>query len=183
VRINGDLVQLSAASRNHVDFICPAVAPGEPLAISVETEQGRSTPVRTVQLEASPAILPAFSTEETQGMISVRETNRLASVRDHRDAGEPAQAGDAIVIKAAGLGHLDQAGRTLAVNIGGRLAEVESITQDEDAAGVVAIQVRIPVNAPQGDAVPVQLEIKGAAGRILSNNKVTMAIEGPIANR
>jgi uncharacterized protein (TIGR03437 family) len=112
-------------------------------------------------------------------MISELETNRLAAVRDYRGAGEPAQAGDSVVIKASGLGRLDQAGRTLVVNIGGRRAEVESITQDEHAAGVVAIQVRVPENVPHGDAVPVQLEMSGASGRILSSNKATMAIEGP----
>jgi len=178
VRVNGNFAPLIAVSRSQVDFVCPSVAPGESLAISAETGQGISTPIRTVQHEASPVILSAFGHDEEEGMISVSDTDRLAVVRDYRDAGEPAQAGDSVVIKASGLGNLDRLAGTLDVDIGGTRAEVESIIQAGDAAGVVALRVRIPVNAPQGDAVPVRLEMRSTSGHVLSSNKVTMAIEG-----
>ncbi|NWF83364.1 MAG: DUF4082 domain-containing protein [Bryobacteraceae bacterium] len=176
VKVNGSPVQLLAASPDRIDFICPDLAPGEQLSIDVETRHGRSAAVTAIQQEASPAILPAYGQEESQGRIRLSESSLLAAPRDYRETGDPALPGDLVEISATGLGNLAQSGK-LSVSIGGRQAEVESIAHSETEPATLSIRVRVPADAMVGDAVPVEISVTGSNDRVFRSNIVTMAIE------
>jgi len=79
--------------------------------------------------------------------------------------------------RATGLGIADSYAGSMLVKVGGIDAQVESVTQSPDSAGVFLIQVRIPASAPLGDEVPVTLELVTSDGQRHSSNTVTVAIE------
>jgi uncharacterized protein (TIGR03437 family) len=118
----------------------------------------------------NPVLLAAE--DSSQGLIFHSDTTELATVRDVRSAGQPAQPGDSLAIRATGLG----SGNPGLVKIGGVYAEVLSIARSTDAAGVWEIRVTVPSSLELGDAVPVQLEIPSAQGQLVSNT-VTIAVE------
>jgi uncharacterized protein (TIGR03437 family) len=111
--------------------------------------------------------------DSRQGLIFQTGTAELATVRDVRGTGSPAQPGDSISIRSTGLG----SGIPVFVKIGGSYANVTSINPVSGAAGVSEIHVTIPVGPAFGDAVPVQVEVASPDGRQLQSNTVTIAIE------
>ena len=181
VRVNGSAVPLLSASPTRLTFLCPSADPGAQLDVKVETETGDSASLQSTMLEASPVLLSAPGASESatqpEGFITFPDSDRLAIVRDARQAGEPAQPEDVLSIRATGLGSLANTPGALRVSIGGIDAAVESVTADPDAAGVFLIQVRVPAAAPLGLDVPVQLSLRPASGSTLTSNAVTLAIE------
>lgn len=171
VRVNGSPVPVLYASPERVDFQCPASGAG-PLSLTLETASGSSSPIEVTMAEANPTLIAADG-GDNQGAIVSSVTNRLASVRDFRDAGEPGHPGDLVSIRATGLPLASQP----AVQIGGLNAHVESVHPAPGAAGVVLINVRIPAGAPVGESIPVRVDLTSATGRRYTSNTVTIAIE------
>ena len=171
VRVNGTLVPLLYAGKTQASFLCPAGAPGDALQIVLETPSGATTAFNTTTQAATPFLLSAGSGK--QGLIFVADTTELATVRDVRGAGQPAQPGDSLSIRATGLGE----NLPVSVKIGDAYAQVLSIAPVENAAGVWNIRVAVPAAPNFGDAIPVQLEMASSDGRPITSNSVMMAIE------
>jgi uncharacterized protein (TIGR03437 family) len=176
VRVNGEPAPLLYASPSQVDFQCPSAAAGTGLALTVETDAGATAPLQTTMLEANPVLLPAQASSPSQGHITISSSGALATTRDSRATGQPAQIDDLISIRATGLGTAPSPA-SISVQVGGVDAQVQSVVPAPDAAGVFLINVRIPAAAPLGDAVPLQLDLISATGRHLTSNTVTLAIE------
>jgi uncharacterized protein (TIGR03437 family) len=178
VKVNGQQVPVIISSATRVSFLCPALDPGTPLSVAVETGSGATEPVTTTMLEASPTILSLEGRDRAQGVISFPGTTDLVMMRNFRVAAHPAQPGDQILIWASGLGSAAEASSgTVLVKLGDIAAEVEAVNAVPGLAGVYTIQVRVPVGAAFGDAVPVQVQIATPSGGQFNSNTVTAVIE------
>ena len=171
VRVNGAPVPVLYAGQTQISFVCPRGTAGDALQIAVDTAAGSTETLQTTMLAANPMLLSAGN--GSQGQISLNGTTQLATVRDVRGAGLPAQPGDVLSIRATGLGD----SLPVTVKIGGAPARVLSIVPAADAAGVWEIQAALPAAPDFGDKVPVQLEMATPDGSPLQSNIVTMAIE------
>jgi uncharacterized protein (TIGR03437 family) len=173
VRVNESVVPVLYAAQTQVSFLCPAGQPGDELRVVVETPSG-STELNTTLQYANPVILSREGSE--QGLIYDSATAELAMVQDVSSYGRPAQPGDALTIRATGLGK----GIPVFVTMGGSYVEVLSVSPSVDAAGVWEIQVTVPTNSELGDDVPVQLEIALPDGRLLKSKTVTIAVKAAL---
>jgi uncharacterized protein (TIGR03437 family) len=154
-----------------VDFLCPNDSPGTQLHVWLETGNGRTSTLTTVQQPAAPGI---FTLEgSSQGLILL-DDSALAAVRSPAAPGQPAQPGDEISIRATGL----SPSAAVFVTLGGVNAPVTSVQPVESYPGVYDIRVKVPEGVPAGDSVPVRLKIAGA-GSAPESNQATMAIELP----
>ena len=182
VTINDQPVPVLAASEARVTFLCPASDPGTPLAATVETEARASNPVTAPMRMATPTILSLDGSGQNQGVISFaaatgRSTD-LAMVRNYRVSSHPAQPGDELLIWGSGLGSPSEVtAGTLQVEVGGMDAAVESVQAVPGNAGVYTIQVRVPAVLDFGDALPVHIQVSTPDGKLVSSNRVTIAVE------
>jgi len=169
VRVNGTLVPLLFAGRTQASILCPAGQSGDSLQVAAETDSA-SASIQSTMRATAPALLSADS---QQGLVFLSGTNELATSQDARVAGQPAQPGDSLTIRATGLGdHLP-----IAVRIADTYAAVLSVASAPDAAGVSEIRLTLPASVSFGDAVPVVLEITAPDGKLIRSNSVTVAIE------
>jgi uncharacterized protein (TIGR03437 family) len=176
IYVNGTPAPVLYADSTRVNFLCPQFGAGTVLEAVVETEAGRSEAVRTIVQQLSPGIFSLDGSGHGQGLVSLHGTTELATVRDFRNAGQPAQPGDYLSIRATGLGTLDElsAGKPL-VKIGGIPVQADTIDKVVGIAGVFDIRVKLPEGVPTGSDVPLTLEFPGRDGGV--SNTVSIAIE------
>ena len=177
VTVNGQAVPVLFSSPARVSFLCPAWDTGTPLAVVVETAAGSSDLLTATMLAATPTLYSLDGSGQNQGLISFAETTDLAMPRNYEVPAHPAQAGDRILIWATGLGAADVASGAVVLKLGDANAELELVQPVAGYAGVYTIQARVPAASPQGDSVPVQLEVSTPDGLRLTSNTVTLAIE------
>jgi len=133
-------------------------------------------PVRPNPSAALCRLLPPIllSTEDdSQGWISFSGTSALATVRDARTAGKPAQPGDLLSLRASGLGN----DLPFLVKIGEVYAEILSNMADPETAGARLIQIKLPPSTAFSSSVPVPLELTLPDGHRITSNTVTIAAE------
>lgn len=172
VRVNGYPVPVLYASRSRVDFVCPQLASGTPLDIELEGDETVQTSGRMVI--SNPGIFSVDAGGQGQGVIRFVGSSDLATVRNPRTPGQPAQPGDDIAIRATGL----PTSAAVLVKVGGVRISASAIEVVQGGAGVEDILLTLPAGVPTGDAVPISLELTDSGGLILESNVVTMAIEG-----
>jgi len=182
VKVNGESVPLIFASPTRVNFLCPALDPGAQLSMAVETAVAASEPINAVMRAASPEVFSVDGSGgtqgATQGMISFVDSTDVASQRNSRLSGHPAQPGDAILLWGTGFGSAKESlAGSVRVKLGGELFEVESVRPVASNPGVYVVQVRVPMTATIGDSVPVQLQVTMPNGEQFQSNSVTMAVE------
>jgi uncharacterized protein (TIGR03437 family) len=149
VKINGEAVAVLRVSRSRVQFLCPALPAGTPLAAVVTTASAEAAPLSTSMQSASPEILSVDAPDQA------------------------VQPGDELVIQAAGLG----AAAALRVELGGAAAEVLSVDAVAGEAGVYAVRVRVPVASIPGAAAPVRIVVYSPEGRQFASNTVATAVD------
>jgi uncharacterized protein (TIGR03437 family) len=176
VRVNGTVAPVLYADSSRVDFLCPQFAAGTPLEAVIEAEAGISGAVKTVMQQVSPGIFSLDGSGLGPGLVSLRGTRAMATVRDFRNTGQPAQPGDYLSIRATGLGSMDElsAGKPL-VKIGGMPVQAEAVDMVDGFAGVYDIKVKLPAGVPTGSEVPLTLELPGRDAGV--SNTVSVAIE------
>ena len=178
IKINGQYVSVTSASSTEVQFVCPSLPPGTPLAVTAVTESGSSEPLSSVMQSVAPWIFLAEPINQTQGAVSFAGTTDLAMARNTQIPAHPAQPGDDIVILATGLGLASDASSWMvSANVGGVDAVVNRVEALADRAGVYAVQVRVPVPLEFGDQVPIQLQVMGPDGKRLQSNRASIALE------
>ena len=178
VSINGQYAPVLLATAASVQFLCPAVDAGRPLEISVETADGATTPLNTVMQSASPWIFTLNAPDQRQGLVSFANPADLAMARNSRVVAHPAQPGDELTIRGTGFGSVtDVASGAVSVQLDGLNAEVESISPVPGHAGVYTVVVTVPAGTVPGDAVPLQIQVTGSDGKIVSSNAVSVAVE------
>jgi uncharacterized protein (TIGR03437 family) len=174
VKVNGEAAQLVFASGTRVDMVCPSLAAGSPLQVTVETEAGVSQAVQGRMVEAGPAIFTVDGTGHGQGQVVATGTEQFSMVRNYRYAGAPAQAGDSLSMRVTGLPAAGMPGRAV---IGGVDTVIESVQAVAGMAGVSEVQVRVPEGVAAGEQTAVALEFRGADGQVLRSNTVSVAVE------
>jgi uncharacterized protein (TIGR03437 family) len=188
VRVNSQDVPVVYASQRRIDFVCPAVDPGTILNIFAETSGGTAGPMTTTMQAIGPGVFSVDGSGTGQGLVYLAGTTLIATSRDYRALGQPAEPGDAITIRATGIGSPEGAPPT--VMIGAFQAYVESVRAIPGVAGVWEITVEVPLGIEEGDAVPVVVipepahppgrgapaHYRNSDHRIRSN-QITLAIE------
>ena len=176
VNVNGNPAPVLYADLTRVDFLCPQGAVGTPASIVVETAIGSSDVVTTTMKRLSPGIFSLDGSGLGQGLVSFPGTPALAAARDFTDAGQPAQPGDYLSIRATGLGSADElnAGKPL-VKIGDMSVQADAVDMIASFAGVFDVKVKLPAGTPTGNDVPVTLELPGRENAL--SNTVSIAIE------
>lgn len=190
VKVNGAYVPVVYASPTRVDFVCPVTDPGTPLIVSAENNAGIADPMSTVMHRTAPGLYSMDGAGGGQGSITLAGTSLLATSRDYRALGQPAEPGDSIAIRATGIG---AAVGAVTVKIGDFYALVQSVQAVPGAAGVYEITAEAPWGIPEGDAIPVvvslpldhslspggPLQASDARSRGLLSNQTTIAVERP----
>jgi hypothetical protein len=92
-------------------------------------------------------------------------------------SGQPAQPGDAIAVRATGLG-AEPRPEAVLLWIGRLSVPAEAVHPVPGSAGVHEVTARVPAGAPEGEAVPLWIQIAMPDGRLAESNEVTLAIEG-----
>jgi uncharacterized protein (TIGR03437 family) len=178
VTANGMPLQVLSASPTRVEFRCPQLVPGAMAGIALRTAAGQTAPLQTTLRSAAPAIFTLDNSN--QGLILFDRADpsdevSLAAVRSYRAAGQPAQPGDCVSIRATGF----EPDAPIVARIGDVLAPAVSLTPVRDLPGAFDVRVTVPSGVPVGDAVPVLLEVTGPSGKSFRSNIATMAIELP----
>ena len=178
VKVNGEYVPVLGASSTEVRFLCPSLAAGTQLTVSLETQAGVSEPLNAVMQSASPWIFPLGGAVQGQAIASFPGTQELAMARNAQFAGHPAQPGETILFLGTGFEAFDGTfPETVSVQIGGVDAEVEGLSAVPGHGGVFTLQVRVPVPMAFGDEVPVEVRMTGPDGKVFRSSGVTIAIE------
>jgi uncharacterized protein (TIGR03437 family) len=188
VRVNGQDAPVVYASQRRIDFVCPTADPGTILHISAETSGGTAGPMTTTMQAIGPGVFSVDGSGTGQGLIYLAGTSWIATSRDYRALGQPAEPGDTITLRATGIGSPEGAPPT--VMIGTFPAYVNSVRAMPGIAGVWEVTVEVPLGIQQGDAVPVVLipEPSHPPGRgapahnrnsdhRTRSNRITLAIE------
>jgi uncharacterized protein (TIGR03437 family) len=173
VRMNGHQVAVVFASPTRVKFLCPAMAAGTELSMTVETPAGASEPLSGTMQAAAPRILLLEGWGANQGLIYFADSNERVVDRSPREAGRPAQPGDEVLIWSTGLGQVGA--ESMAVKVGGLDAGLRSMDPVPGSPGIYALRVRVPGGITPG--APVQLQVTLPGGERLTSNTVTIAIE------
>jgi uncharacterized protein (TIGR03437 family) len=171
VKVNGAYTPVLYTSQTQVAFLCPSGAGGDTLQAVLETPSGATEPISGSIQVATPILLSTG--DGSQGWISFSGTSDLATVRDVRTAGQPAQPGDLLSLRASGIDN----NLPFLVKIGEVYAEIQSSMPDPDTAGVRVIQIKLPPATAFGNSVPVQLELTLPDGHQVTSNTVTIAAE------
>jgi uncharacterized protein (TIGR03437 family) len=184
VTVNGGAASVVYASPQRVDFVCPALEPGS-IVVSVENQAGAAEPAATVMAAVAPALLTLDGSGAGQGLVYFAGSTEMVASRDYLALGEPAQAGDAIALRATGIGSVSDA--PPGVMVGGMPAQVTSVTEVPGMAGVVEIIALVPAGVAEGPDVPVYILVRrpeapaGVRGERenlrLRSNWVTIAVE------
>jgi|GEM_PF-1432890 len=176
VEVNGDPVGMLYASQTRVDFLCPNLPISTQLQVSLKTDAGAAAPVSTIMVDTALGIFTWDGSGHGQAAITYADGTNLATVRNYQAPGQPAQAGDHLVIRVTGIPAGDSAVRPL-VRIGDTYAVVEFVRPAAGAAGVSEIGIALPTTPQLGDAVPVRIQLPQANGRPAESNEATIAIE------
>lgn len=175
VRINGDAVQVLAASSSGVDFLCPNAIPDSQMEIVVETAGRRSPAVYTTARELSPGVFSLDGSGTGQGMVMHGDGFGLAMIRNFRHVSQPAQAGDAVSLFATGV----EGAAKLSVRVGGREVTPDSVSRVPGLPGLWLVSVTLPKEVPTGDRVGLSISGQISNGARLDSNQISIAIEGP----
>lgn len=172
---------LLLVSERQINAVAPyAVARRAAASVQVEWQGVRSSPQSVAVRETAPAIFTQGSTGAGQGAI----LNQDYSLNSPEN---PAARGSIVMVYATGEGQTDPEGQDgkpasepyprprarIEARIGGQEAEVVwAGGAPGQLAGLMQVNVRIPIGAPAGGAVPIELR----AGGVSSQAGVTLAV-------
>jgi uncharacterized protein (TIGR03437 family) len=170
-------VPILSIAMDRVDFVCPAVRPGTPLDIVVETESGLSNRLTTRMEEVTPGIFTEDGSGVGQALAWRTDTLDLTSVPSFRYPGKPALPGDRISVLVNGI-HCDENSGTLKplMNLGNLYVPIDSLAASARKPGACEVDITIPEGI-HGDAVPLTLHVLRDDGRLVTGNVTSIAIE------
>jgi uncharacterized protein (TIGR03437 family) len=174
VLVNGTSASVIRASSEQVDFLCPQLAPGTPLAISVEAGDLTSNEVLAVMEKATPGL---FSVDGSgNGLGIVLHAQGLAALPRFDRVGMPATAGDAITLFATGINCDQSPGDPKPLLYFGDTYQQVTLLQPSSFAGVCEIHAILP-RGLAGNEVRLVLEAVREDGTPVRSNQILMAIE------
>jgi uncharacterized protein (TIGR03437 family) len=174
VLVNGNDASVIRASDRQVQFLCPALATGTPMAIAAEVGGRTSNQLRTVMRQTAPGLLSADGSGTGQGLVL--HARGLAALPRFDRAGTPVVAGDAITLLATGIACDETPGAPPPLlymdHIPGRIAGVSPSA----FPGVCEVHAIIP-SGLSGDDVGIYLESVGEDGSFSRSNTLLLAVE------
>jgi len=171
---NGATVPILSASGTELNILCPDSVPGSDIQLVVETGHGVTAPFGTTARSAAPGIFSLDGTGTGHGWV-LREstgTTSVAMVRNYRVPGQPAIAGESLLIYATGVGHLTN----ISVQIGEYQVPAAAINPVPNHLGLYQVVVSMPNIVMQTDDLPLSLSGDSPEGSI-STNIVSIAVE------
>ena len=188
VQLNGITAPVFASGPKQVNFQVPVELSGVSQASLVVTVNGISSAPTTVALTPySPGIFSTDNSGTGQGAILISNSATLAAPTGAFSGSRPANRGEFITIYCTGLGAVtNQPGTGVkagtsplsstttvpVVTIGGLPATVAFSGLSPNFFGLYQVDVQVPQSLSPGNAVPVVLNIGGAA-----SNSVTIAVQ------
>jgi uncharacterized protein (TIGR03437 family) len=188
LRINGEEAVALVRSAGRITFLCPGGWPSPDLTVTVHTTRGASNSLRIPMRESTPGIFTVDDVLPGQGMIVVRDTNRIASLPSPAANSAPARPGDMISLFVTGLGATiapagvamqdDPSLRSrIQLLVDGVPAEVTYAAALAGIPGIYQVDARIPLAAMPGQRVPVQMRVALTDGREAVSNQATLSVE------
>ena len=190
VTVNSEAMPLLFASNSQINFQCPALPEGSALEIAVEGGSGPvALPISATMQAAAPDVFTLGGTN--QGIIQITGTNELAIEQTEGIPSRPARPGESVTVYASGLGEtqdpvsvgvpapLDRAvvSRNKVEVVFGDAGAVSGVaTLVPGTVGLFQIEVRTPLDASTGLAVPLSVRVTLPDGRVVDSNAVTIAI-------
>ena len=168
VLVNGTAVAMVLASPMAVSFACPEALVGTTLSVAVQTAAGRSAALTTAMRDSALGIFPLA--------VSILESGRIATARDARNAGEPAQPGDVLQIAVTGL-PADADPALVTVQLGDVPIQAQWIRPMRGAVGVTQIGITLPGATPVGDSVPLAVLRRLPSGQLATSQTSLAAFE------
>jgi uncharacterized protein (TIGR03437 family) len=140
----------------------------------VQTGHGVAAPFGTTARSATPGIFSLDGSGTGQGWVLRESTNlnSVAMVRNYRVPGQPATAGERILVYVTGVSHL----MSISVQIGDYKVP-GAINPVPNYAGLYQVAVSIPNTVMHKNDLPLSLSWDIPEGRI-GTNVVSIALEG-----
>jgi uncharacterized protein (TIGR03437 family) len=176
VVVNGTNMPILSAAKDRVDFVCPMVAPGSSLDISVETESGKSNHLRSQMEEVAPGIFTVDGSGTGQALAWRSDSSDLALIPNHRLEGKPVLAGDKVSVLVTGVNCVESFGaEKLLMNLNDLHVRIDSLKGSARKAGACELGITIPEGV-YGDAVPITLDVMRNDGRTVTSNIASLAV-------
>jgi hypothetical protein len=179
VRVNGEAVAVPAASGAEIDFLCPVLAAGTPLSMTVEVAGRVSAEFRTVMVETAPGLFSVSGSPRAQGLVM--HARGLAAIPRFDADGTPALAGETIRFYATGLNCENSNQNSILLYFGKGYQPITSITPSS-YAGICEVSAVVPEGV-FGLGVELFLEAVRSDATLLRSNTISLAIDEPIAER
>ena len=179
-RVDGNAARVLFARHDQVNLVVSEFMEGPAATLSVQTQAGEAS----VELPVAASNPDLFTLTGT-GVGQAAALNEDTSVNS---AGRPAELGSIVVLYGTGDGVTDPFRQDrpaqpplprpilpVSATIGGRPAEVLFAGAAPGFVGLFQVNVRVPLEAPVGDSVPVVVTV----GTNSSRADVTLAIRAP----
>ena len=192
VQGNGNDLPVFYVSEDQVNFQCPTAAPpGAPMALTIQSGTGASSPLSTTMQVAAPGIFTINGSGKGQGAVLVAGTANVAMTRTKGVKSEPASRGGYISIYATGLGATnanvapgapapsDPLAEVIApvdVLLGGDAADVTFAGLVPGYTGLYVVNAKVPASASIGPSIPLQIAVHLPDGTVVKSNVVTIAV-------
>jgi uncharacterized protein (TIGR03437 family) len=176
LKVNGITAPILYVSSTRVDFLCPNSVPGNAHQIVVETPNAATQPVYATARDLAPGIFSVDGSGSGQGLAFHAGGSRLAMVRNHQYASQPAQPGDSMVVYATGI----DGSASVSVNVGGIQVAADSVSPVSGLSGLTQLSFTVPQAATPGDLVTLSVAARspyGSATDFNHSNQVYIAIE------
>jgi hypothetical protein len=174
VLVNGVDATVVRASNRQIDFVCPALAPGASMAISVIAGRETSNELQTVMQESAPGLLTIDGSGSGQGLVA--HARGLATLPRFGQEGMPAIAGEAITLLATGINCNEiSSGLKPLLYLGHDLQSV-TLLRPSAYPGVCEVHSVIPQGV-SGNEVALVLQLVREDGSTVKSNAILIAIE------
>jgi uncharacterized protein (TIGR03437 family) len=171
---DGAAVPILAASATELSILCPDTVAGSEMQLVVETGHGAAAPLQTVVRSATPGIFSLDGTGAGQGLVLLAGANAVAMIRNPQVAGQPAIAGDQVVVYATGIERL----KNLSVQIGDVQVTPTSIAAVANRPGLYQVAITVPAENREAGDFPLSLSGDAPDGASWHSNVVKVAVEG-----
>ena len=177
VRINGTYAAVLYSSPHSVDFICPAVAPGTPLQIVLETGIGTSNLIQTTMQEAAPGVIMRDTPLRSPALMHFSSGSGMVGIPNYNHASQVVLPGDSVTLWATGVNCTEKNHvPSVSIRIGGTQVTVDSVDAVPERPGFCRVNVTLPETQASGEAVPVTLDLAGSNGQVFSSNTTSIAV-------
>jgi uncharacterized protein (TIGR03437 family) len=174
VFVNGTETSVLRASEDQVDFLCPALSPGTPLAISANVAGQASNELSAVMQKTAPGLLSVDGSGSGEGIVV--HSGGFAGLPRFGRAATPLIAGDAITLFATGINCTEISGAPKPLIYFGHDYQQITWLQPSAFPGVCEVHSVVPAGV-SGNRVDLALESIREDGTAIRSNTIQIVIE------